>query len=46
MIANKKAITPILSFLKTINVEEREVAKKIELKWENKNDQVSEYMFD
>ncbi len=41
LLANKKAIAPLLRFLRTIDVRGRKRAGARELEWEPKNDQAS-----
>lgn len=45
-LGNKKAVAPLLKFLKTTDVGEREGARERELEWERKNDQVGEDLLD
>lgn len=40
ILANKKIITPLLKFLRSIKVKRREEAKEKEVEWEQQNNQV------
>ena len=42
VLANKKAITPLLRFLKTTEVGRREGARESEIEWEQRNDRAGE----
>ena len=45
LLANKKAVAPLLEFLKVIGVGKREKAREKELKQGQKNDQAGEDLF-
>lgn len=44
--ANKKAVAPLLRFLRTTELGGRERAREREIKWEQKNKQVGEELLD
>ena len=46
ILANEKAVAPLLKFLRTTDVGGREGARERELEWERRNDQAGEDLLD
>ncbi len=42
LLANEKAILPLINFLKATEIEAREGAREREIEWEQKNDRARE----